>query len=251
LYPDKAFKIFVSNLLKPFGSYNYKSFIILSRRRTGSSLIHSYLNASPHILARGEIFQTLKGRSYQDILAWVFSKHPSFIKAVGFKIHYDHPADDHHCGIWDDLKDMKNLHVIHLTRKNILRSFLSEKIARQSGVWTTKDKAGVTDHRTAEKPVLDLSVAELKEAFEKTRALEKSAGRMFADHPVLDIHYETLAQNPDMAINRIAEFLCIPHFYPKTRLKKQNPYQLSEIINRYDDLKAAFADTPWHEFFEE
>jgi len=251
LYPDKALKIFLSNILKPFGSFKYKRFIILSRKRTGSSLMHSFLNASPYILARGEVFQVLKQRNHRDILNWVFSRHPFFIKAVGFKIHYDHPADNYHCGIWDDLKAMENLRVIHLTRKNILRSYLSEKIAKESGVWATKNSAGTTGNRMGNKAMVDFSVEELTNVFEKTQAYEQTAVEMFTGHPILDMHYEALANNPETEINRVADFLNIPHFHPRTKLKKQNPRKLSDMIFQYHELKDAFSNTPWQDFFIE
>lgn len=251
LYPDKSFKIFISAILKPVGSRRYRRFIILSRKRTGSSLMHSYLNASPRVLARGEVFQRLRGRRYQDVLDWVFSRHPFFIRAVGFKIHYDHPADLPGCGLWDHLQNMPDLHVIHLRRKNILRSYLSEKTARQSGVWTTAQDSGPAGMPPENSPPIEFSSGELEAVFSRTRDFENRAAQRFAGHPVLEVDYETLIEQPEREIDRVADFLNVPRFHPRTVLKRQNPHRLADRVRNYHELKKVFAGTPWQAFFDE
>ena len=138
--PKKALAVVNHKLLSVVGNNQYRRFIVLSRSRTGSNLLISLLNSNPYIHAKGEIFSKLSGRNYKEVLAKAFSKQPYYVKASGFKIFYYHPSDDISCGIWDDLQSLDDLHVIHLKRRNILRTLLSRKIAGLNDVWIKADR---------------------------------------------------------------------------------------------------------------
>ena len=49
-------------LLAPFGHEDYVPFIVLTRSRTGSNLLVSFLNGHPDIFCEGEIFARMAGR---------------------------------------------------------------------------------------------------------------------------------------------------------------------------------------------
>ena len=122
-----------------FDHTNYRRFIVLSRSRTGSSLLISYLHSHPNVTAQGEIFARLDGRKAGVMLSNVFCKQPLYIKASGFKIFYYHPVDDDTREIWPLLVKAKDLHVIHLKRRNILRTLISRKIAELQDSWNVTD----------------------------------------------------------------------------------------------------------------
>src|SRR5690606_26460474 len=112
-----------------------RKFIVLSRSRTGSNLLISFLNSHPNIRARGEMFARLNGKNCKDVLARGFARQPFYVKATGFKIFYYHPMDDDSGHVWDVLAELDDLRIIHLKRRNILRTLISRKIADTQGVW--------------------------------------------------------------------------------------------------------------------
>ena len=72
-------------------SRGIKPFFVLTRSRTGSNMLISFLNSHPNIKAHYEIFRTLEGKNYNDIFNETFSKYDEGTKAIGFKIFYYHP----------------------------------------------------------------------------------------------------------------------------------------------------------------
>jgi LPS sulfotransferase NodH len=233
---------------KIFGHHHYRRFIILARGRTGSNLLISYLRSHAQIHAQPlEIFSKLNGRSYQSILNEAFSKEPFYVKAAGFKMMYSHPLDDHDCGIWDELENMEGLHVIHLKRRNMLRSIVSMRIAKKQGVWLSTQKgtpeAGPKKVRFEKK--------ELEEMFLQTKAWQNNGAQTFRNHPILDVYYEDLTTDRDREMKRIADFLGVHQIKPRTILKKQNPENLSSLVENYAELKNDFAGTEWHSHFED
>ncbi|WP_444897735.1 Stf0 family sulfotransferase [Microbulbifer sp. EKSA008] len=239
----------IEKFRKGIGSSRYRRFIVLTRSRTGSNLLISLLNSHPQIEADGEIFSKLNGKNYKTVLSKAFPKQPLNIKAKGFKIFYYHPQDDHSCGIWEKLKSMNDLHVIHLKRENILRTLISRKVAGVQDVWAIKsDQASST-------PSKEVSVSftedELRAEFKRTRDWEENGENNFKNHPLLSITYEELVNNRSGTFRKITEFLDVQHIEPKTRLKKQNTKTLRESIKNYDELKSEFSKTEWAPFFED
>lgn len=234
--------------LKPFGHRDYTRYIILARARTGSNLLVSYLKSHPNLHAESlELFGKLNDRDYKQILDQVFSKQPFYIRAAGFKIMYNHPVDDKNSDLWFDLARTKDLHVIHLKRRNILRSIISGRIAKDQGVWYS---TGGRPKEPVRKKV-NYTKDELEDLFIQTQEWQNKGDQMFHDHPLLNIYYEDLTQNLETEFSRITDFLGVKRIKPKTILKKQNPEKLSSLIENYDELKNDFTGTEWYSYFED
>lgn len=272
---SRAIKELKYRALRPFGNKDFKRFIVLSIARTGSNMLVQYLNTHPHIYARGEIFQKLNGRDYKEILETTFLKQPCYIMATGFKIFYYHPLDtqtvDVHalscrtweyrptldwfyrrpidtdsCAIWTDLINMSDLHIIHLKRKNALRTLISRKLMGLG--WG----ASIIAQRTATgNKRITFTAEELEVGFEATRAAEQKGDSVFEGHPFLTVYYEDMVRDRDITFRKITDFLDVRYVQPKTILRKQNPEKASDIVTNYEELKRAFDDTEWHSFFEE
>ena len=148
-FTSKRLKIEFSKYFIDFGlqkaNNDYQKFIILARSRVGSNLLISYLNSHPNIHALGEMFGNnhneaninfRKENPLKFLNEFCFRSYAKGIKAVGFKIFYYHPVNGESRAIWDDLKNMKDLKIIHLKRENILRTHLSRAIAGQTDKWT-------------------------------------------------------------------------------------------------------------------
>jgi LPS sulfotransferase NodH len=229
------------------GHLDFIRFIVLTRSRTGSNLLLSFLNGHSDIFCDGEIFARMRGKDPLVRLGKAFGKQPRHVLARGFKIFYYHPLDADGGMLWTSLADMQDLKVIHLTRSNILRTLVSRKIAGVQDRWTGTryDAVGLAARR------IHFSIQELESGFRQTRAWETEAEARFRGHSLLRITYEELVGDPPDAYDRALDFLGMRKQAPRTSLRRQNPENLRELIRNYDELKEHFSSSPWHEFFEE
>ena len=247
--PDKAFRVLFDIAFSPFDRLDFKPFIVLSRSRTGSNMLISFLNSHPNIRAvEREIFSKLDGQNYGDILARVFAKQPYYIEAKGFKIFYYHPLDDRNEDIWNALVNMENLRVIHLKRRNILRTLVSRKIASLQDVWSTTASIGLDSSKNK---AVSFTVQEVEDGIKQTRAWEKEGDEKFRNHPLLLASYEDLVADPIGHFKKITEFLGVGYVRPQTNLKKQNPEKLSDLVSNYDELKSKSQGKEWRQFLED
>lgn len=246
--PDKAVAFLWYQAFSLFGHDNYKRFMVVGRARTGSTLLVSFLGSHPNIHAKGEIFSRLNGGDYRKILRRTFGKQPPNIKAAGFKILYDQPYDDKNSGLWSELIEMPQLHVIHIKRRNILRTLLSGKISLKTEKWEATNEGHLLDIASRK---VEFTTAELTRRFKKTRSLEEEFDDKFRLHPLLTVYYEELVRQPNVEFEKITSFLGLPFHKPTTRYFKMNPEKLSTLISNYEDLKREFSGTEWASFFEE
>ncbi len=244
----KAF-IYNRTLGRRVGNLNYRNFIILTRSRTGSNFLIDMLRAQYAIYAEEEIFDELNGRSVNDILNRIYSHMPKRIKAVGFKIFYYHPFDDNSGKIWNELSNMKELYIIHLKRRNILRAITSKKVAYKTNLWANRKWWNKT--LKLENKQVSFTKEELNKGFIETQKWEKDYCEIFKNQKILDVYYEDLVSNPEKTFGRISNFLGVHYLKSETTFKKQNPEKLSELIINYNELKMAFKNTEWSHFFED
>lgn len=258
----------------PFlGQNNYTRFIILSRSRTGSNMLKSLIDAHPGTITYGEIFADKRRKSNRSRLGlnaerfhdiklhepvryltdYIFGPYTSDIRAVGLKLFYYHARDEDWHLVWQALERDENLHVLHLTRRNILRTHLSRVLAEQSQSWVIRsaNQGQATGHDRA-KPKVELDGDALEADFVQTRKWEREAALRFKDHPTLHLTYEQLAGELEPMARKVDEFLGLPEraTYP-VRTRKQSSGKLRGTIVNYDELKRRFAGTEWEGFFEE
>ena len=168
------------------GHDDYTRFIILGRSRSGSNLLRGLLNRHSQAIVFEEMFKDpaqigwgLEGypeggrvlkRFQTNVLRFlekdVFRVMPLEIKAVGFKIFYYHAVGTSLEPVWDYLKSHTEMHVLHIKRRNILKTHLSRKRAVLTDQWI--DLSG----EAVEQPVVTLDYQECLQDFEQTRGWE-------------------------------------------------------------------------------
>jgi LPS sulfotransferase NodH len=247
-YSALALKAAVYKLFATGGHMRYKKFIVLSRPRTGSNMLISFLNSHPNIHAKSEIFANLNGRACKDILARGFARQPFYVKAAGFKIFYHHPFDDDSGDVWDILTGVDDLRIIHLKRRNTLRALISRKIAVAQGVWTVSLSDPPKDN---ENKAVTFTVQELEAGFRETKRWVQFGDEKFKAYPMLTVYYEDLVNDPETVFRKITDFLGVRFVSPRTDLKKLNPEKMRDLVTNYAELKSAFQGTEWQAFFEE
>lgn len=228
------------------GTRDYTPFIILARSRTGSNMLVDALDSHPRIHCENERLKRLDGRQAEDALNDVYPPVLPLVKAVGFKIFYYHPSDATDRAVWDRLVAMKNLHVIHLTRWNLLRVEVSRQIAglkRQWGIMSEDERPAVEERRVT------LDPAQLQTNFEDTHRKQAQARELFRNHPLLETTYRDIVADLNAEVRRITDFLGLSYHRPHIRFIQQNPEPLPELVANYAELKAHFAGTQWEAFF--
>lgn len=282
----------------------YSRFIVLGQGRTGSTLLIQALNSHPAIVGFGEIFnfseflnpdaepvqfnidgwstdqaadRALRSSDFKRFLSErVFCDHDPQVRAVGFKFHYEHTWGNDP-SLADYLAADTDLRVIHLTRRNRLRTLVSRNLALKTGRWleyeTPKTEAApeppskrwrkrlrlaLTSFRSrnakdpsAMERKLTISPDELREFCATTETQEREWTKRMAAHPILTFAYEDLAADMDTWFANAQRFLGVDHLPLATRMRRQNPEPLRELITNYDDLRAAFVNTQQEPFFDD
>jgi len=247
------------------GHTDYTRFIILGRSRSGSNLLRGLLTGHSQVIVFEEMFKDpgkigwgLDGypeegraleRFQKDVLGFlerdVFRKMPLDIKAVGFKIFYYHAYGTSLEPVWTYLKEHRDVHVLHIKRRNILKTHLSRKRATLTDAWIN------LSGQSQALPVVSLDYQECLQDFEQTRAWEQSHDELFMDHPHMEIIYEELAREQEKIISLVQEFLGLDPrpLQPQTHQQAREP--LSQAIANYAELKEQFKGSPWEVFFTE
>ncbi len=134
--------------------------------------------------------------------------------------------------------------IIHLFRRNLLRTHVSDMINKMPGV---------ASHHTTfrEKTSVDIPVKNiLKILADRAEKLEEYK-RILAEQSIVEITYEELSSNPANEVRRISSILGIDDFMPSTRLVRSNPFALSEIIENFDELRAVLLGTQFEYVLED
>lgn len=227
-----------------FGHQVDERFAIVGNARTGSNYLLDGLRSSPAIRAYHEIFAAHNrqvGRDFEKILSTIYHYESRSTQLVGFKVFYNHLTDDE----WKKLAARNDIKIIHLTRRNRLRTVISLEIAIKTGMWT---KAGSSSGELREKRVV-LDPVKLLQRLEQIEEGEMATRIRFRDHPMLEIVYEDLVKFPNEEFGSAGRFLGVDGIDPgKIRLKRQNPESLKQLIINYDAVEAALMNTGFAEY---
>lgn len=247
------------------GQTEYTKFIILGRSRVGSNFLRGLLNSHSQVTVFGELFQNKEEIGWAlpgyypsrktrqlfheapvDFLeSKVFTAFPEHTGAVGFKIFYYHAQDEKWKPVWDYLREMPDLKVIHMKRHNILKTHLSRQRAVKTDRWVN------TNGRREPQRSISLDYEKCLDDFIRTRAWEDAYDAYFAGNDTIEVMYEDLAADYQREIRRIQEFLGVNFEDVQPETYKQSRQPLSEAIANYCELRERFQQTPWSTFFEE
>ncbi len=251
-------------------SYSYTHmirFIILGEHRVGSNLLVTLLDSHPDCRTRPEILNNIYPLSrYKKLLrrrlpllyfrkeAWGDARGK---KAVGTKVFYQQFQSSP--SVMGAVGKDDSIHIIHLTRENLLRQFLSLTMAKTTKKWSHlegyewKGKLIPTEEKPHSQPQepIELPVEKLTQFLNRSITRQAKFRTLFTKHPTLEVTYEELTGQRDSTLNRIQNFVgldCKPLSSP---FQKQITRSLSEMITNYAELKVHFQGTEWDRFFDE
>jgi LPS sulfotransferase NodH len=222
-----------------------QQFAIVANARTGSNYLLDGLKSSPMIRMYHEIFASHNrqlGKDYEKILSTVFQHESRSTQVVGFKVFYNHLTQEE----WSKLVVWRDLKVIHLTRRNRLRTVISLEIAFKTGRWT---KSGSVD--SLQKRRIQLEPAKLFGRLEQIEQGEMVTRLRFRDRPMLELVYEDMIRSPHETFASVSNYLGVDGMNPdKIPLKRQNPESLEQLIINYAEIEAVLKNTRFAEYLD-
>jgi len=197
-------------------SSDFTRFAIICSPRSGSTLLHTYLNSHINILSHGEIIRRKveKGEKLLSIDEFAFSPHSKSIQAVGLKLFYEYQHKPDYSIPFEEVVKDKRIKIIHLVRNDKKGQLTSLRKAEESGVWSSTFK-GEGD--------VDVSITEeeFTKYIQQEEEYQKEFNETFEHHNVLEITYEELIAHPRDMLKEVQEFLNVIPKQLFTLLEKQ------------------------------
>lgn len=141
------------------------------------------------------------------------------------------------------------LRVIHLERRNLLRSIVSMKIARKTRVWHIRSE----DERPKHRPQVAISKPELLNQIQGRLHNYLTARRQFFGFPALSVNYEDLLREPETWVRSVYQFLGLDStvMIPKSGTLRLEHRPLRESLLNYDKLEEIFRGSRWQHLFDD
>lgn len=146
-------------------------------------------------------------------------------------------------GVIDELLH-REFRVIHLIRDNLLRRFLSHRVASGTHVWGT-------DGHNPSMLKIKLSAWDLFVDIKRTLDQAERTRVLFRHLPFLELSYENLCADFSGSFDRVCKFLGASSQNLTPRTFKQENRSLREAIVNYDRLKLVFAMSKYRRFFDD
>ena len=239
IYTDQLQRAF----FRVFGHQVERRFAIVSTARTGSNYLSGGLRTSPSVRMYHELFADHNrqiGKDFEKIFSTLFQYESRATEVVGFKVFYNHLTEEE----WKKLMSRRDLKIIHLTRRNRLKTVISLEIAFKTGYWTKSSPAGGPRDKNL---VLDPSL--LLKRLEQIEQGEAATRSRFSDRPILEVVYEELVQSPKEEFASVGEYLGVYDIDPdKIKLKKQNPETVQQLITNYEEVETSLRNTRFAEY---
>ena len=243
-------------------------FLITCVARTGSTMLVHSLRYHDDVCCHGEVFgpgsqAMLFGIKAGDKPPWVETLTAlrdadpvAFLRdfvfcagsraAVGVKLKHEELQLPQHKEVRGALVEDRDVRVLHLTRDNLLKRFVSQVMAvKVNKIFNTTSRKEVPPLRT-----IQLSPRECREDFEHTASREAEVRQWFAGHPILELKYEHMVADYAGEMARVQNFLGVPIRGLETKTQKMTSDDLWKVIENYEELSRHFRGTPFAKFFD-
>ncbi len=163
-------------------------------------------------------------------------------KARGFKLMHNHLNEFFEIERY--IKE-KNIAVIHLYRSNLLRTYVSTRIARKTKVWTVPQ---------THKPVpvkIFVDIKDLRRFIAKVKGNISKFRDRLGGVKYLEITYESLYNEIAEGTSGVLGFLGVEQRDLAPGTGRMNPFPLNVLIENYEEVRAALKDTGYGPYLEE
>lgn len=234
-------------------------FIIVSNGRSGSNLLLSLLSSHPRVKHCGEYYTDNRMKredfSGRDLLGefQVQMNRSGFEKAVGTKfLYYQLEAAYAEKFKVPALRPVQELvlsstdfRIIHLTRRNLLRTVVSMLVAAKTGIYRAHDQKQLPKDAS-----IEVSPTDCIQRMQAIRGYENLARQWFCGHQVLEMVYEDLVSDQHRETSRLLEFLHVDDMKLKGRMVRQSK-SLKDSVANYGELVKALTGTEFESFLSE
>lgn len=233
-------------------------FMIACAARTGSTMLVRTLRSHPALLVHGEVWgdrmvgldgplaRACEGEAAAfEALQRARFEHPGesmrrFLDAhgaaaAGFKLKFDELVQPQWSGIRALVEADRDLRIVFLRRRDLLRRYLSHRVVLQQTGVTNVPAGGVLPEVAPFAVDIDDCLRDIAE----TRRREREFEAAFAGHPSLRVVYEELAADPQAQCDRVFAFLGLapaPVRVATERIVRASP---DALVLNYPELQAA------------
>ncbi|NNC86882.1 MAG: hypothetical protein HKN82_00320 [Akkermansiaceae bacterium] len=242
--------------MKPIPNDNLARFVVLFEGRSGSTFFIEALDSHPRIRAHKELLAEVKKKvergkaepeDQAECLRRLFVPGDHDYDAIGFKTKYKDILDPEG---FARLIGEYDARVILLQRRNRIKLMVSlmnaVRLNAATGDWNLYSESD-------RQPMLHVDLEQFAGWLQRTEkanaAMNDYADRL--ERPMLRLCYEDLLMKPGPSFERICEFLGVPPAGMQAQCKKNTSDDLREVVENFEELKAAFAGTPYEEMFDE
>jgi|GEM_PF-4344113 len=262
------FRFFPKANTLPITSPVKSPFIILGSHRTGSNWLQEILDNHPDCSCFGEYLNPGKGatlvdrffeqshgrvgcptqkqirRRPLDCLDLLYTELGREVEteALGFRLFYNHLNSFQYQDLVKRLKLSGGFKIIHLQRRNVLRSYISLQIAKNQGKWRLKkDEAEIPLASRA----IFIDPKQANRYVKNVILLRKKFPKIFQQLPVHEVWYEDVANKMNEQVFGIFDFLKLAPKEPKSSLLRMNPEPLTKLVLNWEECVRKFKGTPW------
>jgi LPS sulfotransferase NodH len=218
-------------------------FVIFCGGRTGSTLLVSILNNHPSIQCEGELFQVpiLFPQTFVNCRSALSEKHVYGFKLLTYQL----------LEFFNKRKPVEFLSalarmgfkIIYLRRENILRRAISNIYARQINEFHRLDTGKENDRQ-----MITLDLDQLSTWLRWLENAEYIETDCLSHLSYLKLTYEkdlVREESHQDTLDRVVEYLDVPHAEVKASLRKITPDHLTEFIENYSELVSFVRNTPY------
>lgn len=247
------------------GTTDYTPFVIIGSNRTGTNYLLHLLRSTNQVVGFAELFsrvgpfwanrtnsplnhraaKRLRERDAQAFLErCVYRRHPASTAAVGFKAHYGQLEQYPTARRW--LEEREGLVVLHIRRKNLIAMEASKARAQATGLRLKS----VHDH-TTDRTQVHLDPVRLLASFERYLSNADWPSRVLPQAHVVEINYESLADEPRPELSQALDALCVSHGVGvEARTGKQNQLGWRAVVSNPGEITDAVANSTWHHLLD-
>ncbi len=222
-------KIFLKYYLK---RSDKEPVFVISERRTGSSLLLSYLSSIPDVSSAGEVIRKLWTLSRSGVLHHIQYSINNCKHKLCFAKLFQSDLEARKVDLKDIKNHIPNARFVILYRRSLLDQFLSFRIAEMTNHYRWNEDFKLP-------PFIHVSKSELLEFCEET----KNHYKQMLSHDWLKdcsiiVDYENLVSNPQKVFDKtIFPFLGLTSCSVSTEMCKQNTKKPEELVANYEEIK--------------
>ena len=146
------------------------------------------------------------------------------------------------------LSEIENLFIIHLIRRNTLRTIVSLEIAFQNQYWFL-DKNTIP--LIAEQKRIKIDTNTIIDDIDKINEYQKKVRKYFKNNEIDIIYYEDMVQNPQSTIELLRIKLGLDKInYNRIISQKQNPESIKDLIINYKEVEDVLNEKGYSSYLE-